>query len=199
MILGVDSDTLSHQTYPVLAWKAANSKLHKGVVPLTGKLEDDISSQIINWIYHKVAKDLKGTTGSKNRWVYNGGLQHGLMIWIAEQNGGNRTLAWKQLVHDVRPVHADIDMMIVSILEDHMFDMRKIAGPAGNMQWGLDVGILQETWSPYELGSECRVLPIGKFEEETSVCHSLIIMLFTQGNISLPIGRMLMNVGGIES
>ena len=43
-----------------------------------------------------------------------------------------------------------------------MFDRSEEAGVAGNSQWGLDIGMLEDNWNPYDLsapeknGNECE-------------------------------------------
>ncbi|KIK66490.1 hypothetical protein GYMLUDRAFT_239427 [Collybiopsis luxurians FD-317 M1] len=34
-----------------------------------------------------------------------------------------------------------------------MFDRSENAGVAGNSQWGLDVGMLEDNWNPYDLSA----------------------------------------------
>ena len=45
----------------------------------------------------------------------------------------------------------DVDREALEALEEKMFECSSKAGPAGNMQWGLDAGPLQNSWSPYLL------------------------------------------------
>ena len=45
----------------------------------------------------------------------------------------------------------DVDREALKALEEKMFECSSKAGPAGNMQWGLDAGPLQNSWSPYLL------------------------------------------------
>ena len=55
-----------------------------------------------------------------------------------------------------------------------MFERSENAGVAGNSQWGLDVGMLEDNWNPYDLSaperngkeqegsdSECEVSNLG--------------------------------------
>ncbi|THU94636.1 hypothetical protein K435DRAFT_860354 [Dendrothele bispora CBS 962.96] len=65
--------------------------------------------------------------------------------------------AWERLVEftgktiDGKPksVGVDVNYEAISILEEVMFDRTINAGIAGNCQWGLDVGPLEDNWFPY--------------------------------------------------
>ncbi|KAF8632114.1 hypothetical protein AX17_004925 [Amanita inopinata Kibby_2008] len=41
------------------------------------------------------------------------------------------------------------DLECLERLERQMFERSKAAGPAGSLQWGLDVGDYQDHWNPY--------------------------------------------------
>ncbi|KAF9060136.1 hypothetical protein BDP27DRAFT_1237347, partial [Rhodocollybia butyracea] len=45
----------------------------------------------------------------------------------------------------------DIDLEALKILEHQMFSRSKDAGEAGNYQWGLDKGIHENNWNPWDL------------------------------------------------
>ncbi|KAF5371934.1 hypothetical protein D9757_011489 [Collybiopsis confluens] len=45
----------------------------------------------------------------------------------------------------------DVDMEALILLDRVMFDRSEDAGVAGNSQWGLDVGMLEDNWDPYDL------------------------------------------------
>ncbi|KAF5387469.1 hypothetical protein D9757_007782 [Collybiopsis confluens] len=65
--------------------------------------------------------------------------------------------AWKRLDEytgrsldgSVKIEPADVDMEAMVLFDWAMFDRSKKAGVAGNMQWGLDVGMHEENWNPY--------------------------------------------------
>jgi hypothetical protein len=43
----------------------------------------------------------------------------------------------------------DVDREALMQLERRMFENTQAAGPAGNHQWGIDVGPHQDRWDPY--------------------------------------------------
>ncbi|KIK66734.1 hypothetical protein GYMLUDRAFT_238970 [Collybiopsis luxurians FD-317 M1] len=67
--------------------------------------------------------------------------------------------AWKQLDAytglsldgkvKIEPVDADLEA--ITFLDHAMFDRSEAAGFAGNSQWGLDIGMLEDNWNPYDL------------------------------------------------
>lgn len=72
------------------------------------------------------------------------------------------------------PAAIDVDVECLSVLEEKLFERSLRAGPAGNQQWGLDVGRHQDGWSPY-LG-----LPLywihgdrDEHDSELEVCEGL--------------------------
>jgi hypothetical protein len=44
----------------------------------------------------------------------------------------------------------DVELEILKLLEEQMFEVSKAAGRAGYWQWGRDAGDHQEDWDPYE-------------------------------------------------
>ncbi|KAK0477806.1 hypothetical protein IW261DRAFT_1420657 [Armillaria novae-zelandiae] len=65
--------------------------------------------------------------------------------------------AWERLVDytgcttdgNPKPDAVDVDMEALILLEMRMFDRSEDAGVAGNHQWGLDVGMHQDSWYPW--------------------------------------------------
>ncbi len=65
--------------------------------------------------------------------------------------------AWERLVNftgrttdgKIKPDVVDVDMEALVILEKRMFDTSEDAGIAGNHQWGLDIGMHQDNWYPW--------------------------------------------------
>ncbi|KAF8176214.1 hypothetical protein K438DRAFT_1478619, partial [Mycena galopus ATCC 62051] len=43
----------------------------------------------------------------------------------------------------------DIDHECLNIFEERLFEQSRVAGRAGNQQWGLDIGTHQDNWNPY--------------------------------------------------
>ncbi|KAF9562489.1 hypothetical protein CPC08DRAFT_609038, partial [Agrocybe pediades] len=43
----------------------------------------------------------------------------------------------------------DVDKECLEAFEEIMFENSKLAGIAGNYQWGLDAGDHQDGWNPY--------------------------------------------------
>ncbi|KAK0475392.1 hypothetical protein IW261DRAFT_1422227 [Armillaria novae-zelandiae] len=48
-----------------------------------------------------------------------------------------------------KPDAVDVDMEALILLEMKIFDRSEDAGVAGNHQWGLDVGMHQDSWYPW--------------------------------------------------
>lgn len=49
----------------------------------------------------------------------------------------------------IKPEAVDVDMEALVLLEKRMFDTSEDAGFAGNHQWGLDIGMHQDNWYPW--------------------------------------------------
>lgn len=188
-----DRNMLNHDVYPVLAWKAnpKNRRRHNGIVPFRGNISLEIYSRLMNWVYHIL---LGAPHTQRPDWVWDGLLQHVMVIWLAnngQHNNNDASVsrivggevyahAWAELICKVPSIDMDVDSDMLERLEVRMFDESKAAGRAGNQQWGLSSGILQERWSPYDRGRSdgCRVISEQKHNEETEVCsYSLIVFV----------------------
>ncbi|KAL0063610.1 hypothetical protein AAF712_009467 [Marasmius tenuissimus] len=158
---------LKSADFPTLAFLR---RYHLTVVPYTGGLSPEVRSQIMNWIY----KQIPGVREALPAWTTDGSLQDAFLLWIADRDQvkfmglpeypSNKSMqdrfirdqAWTTLKqstsqHDKEPEHDGVNVNLESLsqLETDMFDMSKVVGHAGNCQWGLDVGINQDGWSPY--------------------------------------------------
>ena len=55
---------------------------------------------------------------------------------------------------NIKPM--DVDLEAITLLDRAMFDRSESAGVAGNSQWGLDIGMLEDNWNPYDLSAPER-------------------------------------------
>lgn len=75
---------------------------------------------------------------------------------------------------------ADVDLEAIKHLDHAMFDMSEMAGMAGNLQWGLDIGMHEDNWLPYDndapemgIGTEHRE---GSDSELQVSCKCLVLL-----------------------
>lgn len=61
---------------------------------------------------------------------------------------------------------ADVDLEAIKHLDHAMFDMSENAGVGGNSQWGLDIGMHEDNWSPYD--NDAPEMGIGADHREGS-------------------------------
>ncbi|KAL0572827.1 hypothetical protein V5O48_009138 [Marasmius crinis-equi] len=176
--LNVSNVPLAYRDSPALQFLRRNRVT---VVSYNGGFSLEMQSQFINWLYVNIL----GIKNTAPRWIVDGTLQDALMLWVEHQDKAEfegekdcpnesiqrasyvRERAWERLQkstptrdstrHTKAPV--DVDRESLAALEQKMFDMSETAGHAGNSQWGLDVGIHQDDWSPYRhvlfMGVDC--------------------------------------------
>ncbi|KAF8134056.1 hypothetical protein K438DRAFT_1997887 [Mycena galopus ATCC 62051] len=162
-----------HPTIPAAVFARAQKKvkhgkcsemMRNGGIPFTGELPDVDCARVANWIYHCVP-DAKGTV---TNWIGRPPLAHAYTILIAYRNhheilqeieakskykemdrqAAIFAIAWR---YQRRPTFrfCDIDHECLNIFKERLFEQSRVAGRAGNQQWGLDIGTHQDNWNPY--------------------------------------------------
>ncbi|KAJ3553953.1 hypothetical protein NP233_g12527 [Leucocoprinus birnbaumii] len=170
LLLGPGTFTMDE--VPVIGWlKSQRKDWSTAVVPFIGNLTVEEQVHVANWLHQHVSNE-------KPRWTQLMLNAHALTLLIAHRLKQNPPphshldahdavaviqFAWKILVnnanYDSDPLFhilsgVDVDKESLWQLEKLMFTRRcREAGPAGNMQWGLDAGDHQDGWDPYKLTS----------------------------------------------
>ncbi|KAF9256959.1 hypothetical protein L218DRAFT_949560 [Marasmius fiardii PR-910] len=154
--------------YPSIRYQREKKQV---VVDVMSGLPYSVRSEIKNWMYN-VTPGLKSMPAT---WCTDGPLQLAYMIYIMHRDKNKfgklkecpkkepgrtkfiRERAWERLTTPERPKMAgniplieDVDLQSLTLLEDKMFSPNFNLGDAGQQQWGLDVGIHQYNWDPYE-------------------------------------------------
>jgi hypothetical protein len=150
----------------------------------TGNLSLDEHAMIHNWFENVVS----GAAQVKSKWLQCVPFAHAITLVICHRNQAlllteqisTKRLsveqqaylllqkAWElQVGQNPPPSAADVNREVLSLLEHHMFETSKAAGPAGYQQWGLEVGMHQQRWSPYpHVPEEWNLGDIAEAEEE---------------------------------
>ncbi|KAK7460503.1 hypothetical protein VKT23_009223 [Stygiomarasmius scandens] len=133
-----------------------------------GGLSLDDQARVLNWIYTKFPKhnpvnlELAAAHARTLLLAYR---HHNEFLETHSDSDNDHLTEWQCILkrawdrlHDytgktidgkIKQEGVDVDYEAVSILEEVMFDRTESAGAAGNCQWGLDVGPLEDGWFPY--------------------------------------------------
>ncbi|KAK7446054.1 hypothetical protein VKT23_014677 [Stygiomarasmius scandens] len=168
--------SVSSRSVPALAWARSQKRFTSNVVPFTGLLSIEDQARINDWFKTHVA----GASTCEHLWVAGVPVAHARTLVTAamERDDIVRELpdsfqetdvieiAWERLMHNsgltasgsVQLETVDVELEALKILEYWMFNLRDEAGEAGNMQWGLDNGMHQNGWNPWDVyAPECEI------------------------------------------
>ncbi len=197
-ILRIISDPSSMVSkVPALQWLQSEGHNLRQAVPYAGGLGPDDCARLNNWFSVRL-KDVP-----ERDWALCAPVAHGATLLLVSRmkadpsNAGVDECdllqhAWmrqmdyhgKTIKGQTRPAPVDVDKEAVSFLEARMFSQSKMAGVAGNRQWGLDIRFPQSDWVPYDEGPECWKdnLRVGLDKERAvskkSFRHALNLILF---------------------
>jgi hypothetical protein len=146
-----------------------NSGLHlDSTVPYCGDLTINDRAGISHWFWDNV----DGARARTTEWLGRAALAHSFTLVIAARKReqlvnsdsfealdlrSQRTLllqaAWRHQYTEANRESriVDVDRECLAAFERRLFECSAVAGPAGNWQWGLDVGHLEQGWCPYNL------------------------------------------------
>ncbi|KAK7434743.1 hypothetical protein VKT23_020021 [Stygiomarasmius scandens] len=146
------------------------------VVPFTGLISVEDQARINDWFRSNIPQ----ASSCEHHWVAGIAIGHARTLFVASQHRAEIVsefdgdfsesdvikAAWKRLVHftgkdeeGVPLIDAvDVDLEALKVLEYYIFSLGVDAGEAGNKQWGLDVGMHENDWNPWDVyAPECEV------------------------------------------
>lgn len=176
-ILWLNFDALEDEHIPAYEYLKSQKKNIMQPVSFSGPLSILERAQIINWFEKKISKNTSRKVRTK--WNGLLPLAHAYTLFLTSRvthqdlfEREEMRLAtedkkidpdiqftpvdylnegWRRQRNQVpRQEAVDVDLECLQRLEEEMFEVSTRAGPAGNFQWGLDVGQHQDRWYPYQ-------------------------------------------------
>lgn len=182
---------MSAHIVPAKQWleKQGHSPALGKAVPFTGLLSLDDQLQIHNWFW----ENIPNAKSKMHEWIATVPAAHARTLlvaachckqiendWEVESKQSNYEnleqyvieQAWELLQEytgktddgRVKKKSVDVDVEALEILDQHMFDRSEAAGPAGNCQWGLNKGMNENNWDPWDVGAPERGIGYSKHE-----------------------------------
>jgi hypothetical protein len=141
-------------------------------IPFTGSLTLQDLIAVNHWYY----KNVKDASKLQHLWIGSTPIGHARTLLVAARQRALFISSWEsspeihsQFInidafviyrawellkvktgHDKGAGGTDVDIEALRILESRMFALSDEAGHAGNYQWGLDKGIHENNWNPWD-------------------------------------------------